>query len=279
MNDVQTQSLQAPIPILTAAHRDHWAMARNHLLSVSPVNRRSLTMVEDALFAVSLDDHGAGNDTADWSRNVFTGQGTGSNRWYDKSLNLVVEANGKCAMLGEHSPVDALTASYVFDHMLKKPCETGASCASIKPSKSNVAVPRLLFEVDETVHQHLNEAREDAGKTIALSDSRVLIWEQYGTTWVKKFAKVSPDAFFQMCLQLAYYKVHKKITATYETASTRQFLHGRTETIRTCSVDTKKLVETWQQQGVDVSVAMCMTVFFLRYEEMVYSPFLSNLDL
>ncbi|KAI9277721.1 acyltransferase ChoActase/COT/CPT [Umbelopsis sp. AD052] len=251
VNDVQTKPLQAPIPILTGAHRDHWAKTRNHLLCVSAVNRNSLTVVEDGLFALSLDDHGVGNDSADWVRNLFTGQGTGSNRWFDKSLNFVVESNGKCALLGEHSPCDALTASYVFDHMLKKPCPPNASTENIQPMKSPVPVERLLFELDETVHQHLQEARDDVAKTIALSDSRVLIWDQYGTTWVKKHAKVSPDAFFQMSLQLAYYKIHKKVNATYETASTRQFLHGRTETIRTCSVDTKKLMEAWQNDQVD----------------------------
>lgn len=216
-----------------------------------------MTVVEDAFFAVSLDDHGVGNDTADWSRNVFTGQGTSSNRWFDKSLNFVVESNGKCALLGEHSPCDALTASYAFDHMLKKPCPPNASTANIQPFKSAAAVERLLFEVDETVHHHLQEARDDTAKTIALSDCRVLIWDQYGTTWVKKYAKVSPDAFFQMSLQLAYYKIHKKVTATYETASTRAFLHGRTETIRTCSVDTKKLVEAWYNDRYDVRIKGC----------------------
>lgn len=248
-----SKPLQAPITIMTGAHRDLWAMARNHLLTISPINRQSLTTIEDAIFAFSLDDHGVGSDTSDWSRNVFTGQGKARNRWFDKSLNFVVEANGKCALLGEHSPCDALTASYVFDHMLKKPCPTGASTSSIKPSKQDITVERLVFETDKTMDKYLEEAKEDTAKTIAFSETTVLIWDQYGTDWVKKVGKVSPDAYFQMCLQLAYYKTHKKVTPTYETASTRKFLHGRTETIRTCSVDTKKFVESWDNKDVDVS--------------------------
>ena len=40
-----------------------------------------------------------------------------------------------------------------------------------------------------------------------------------------------------MALQLAYHKTHNIPTATYETASTRLFRHGRTEVIRTFSED------------------------------------------
>jgi hypothetical protein len=127
------------------------------------------------------------------------------------------------------------------------------------------------------VHQHLQEAREDTAKTIALSDCRVLIWDQYGTTWVKKYAKVSPDAFFQMSLQLAYYKIHKKVTATYETASTRQFLHGRTETIRTCSVDTKKLAEAWYNDRYDVCIQRCAG-YGVLYHSLTDAFFLPNVE-
>lgn len=52
--------------------------------------------------------------------------------------------------------------------------------------------------------------------------------------------KHSPDAYLQMALQLAYHKSHNAPVATYETASTRAFLHGRTDVIRTLSE------ESWQ---------------------------------
>lgn len=50
----------------------------------------------------------------------------------------------------------------------------------------------------------------------------------------------------QMALQLAFYKLHQTVTPTYETASTRAYLHGRTETTRTLSVESKRFVERWQ---------------------------------
>lgn len=45
-----------------------------------------------------------------------------------------------------------------------------------------------------------------------------------------------------MVLQLAWYKSQGKFTATYETALTRIYLHGRTETIRTLTTDSRAFV-------------------------------------
>lgn len=39
----------------------------------------------------------------------------------------------------------------------------------------------------------------------------------------------------QMAMQLAYYRVHKKVVLTYESATTRLYYQGRTETIRPVS--------------------------------------------
>ncbi|KAJ2160471.1 hypothetical protein GGF46_002233 [Coemansia sp. RSA 552] len=58
--------------------------------------------------------------------------------------------------------------------------------------------------------------------------------DEFGSSWIKTLG-VSPDAFFQVVLQAAYYQQHGKPAPTYETASLRRFLHGRTETIRSCT--------------------------------------------
>jgi len=50
----------------------------------------------------------------------------------------------------------------------------------------------------------------------------------YGKNLIKKF-KMSPDAYAQMAIQLAYYRLKGTVRATYESAQTRKFLAGRTE--------------------------------------------------
>jgi len=45
---------------------------------------------------------------------------------------------------------------------------------------------------------------------------------------------MSPDSFIQIAIQMAYIKMYGCPAAHYESASTRKFTSGRTETIRTC---------------------------------------------
>ena len=50
---------------------------------------------------------------------------------------------------------------------------------------------------------------------------------------------LSPYAYIQMALQLAWYRTCGEFTATYETVLTRLFHHARTETIRTFSRESR----------------------------------------
>jgi carnitine O-acetyltransferase len=69
---------------------------------------------------------------------------------------------------------------------------------------------------------------------IAKYDLRVLYYQSYGAESIKTF-KSSPDAWAQMMIQLAYYKFYNINRPTYESASTRKFQLGRTETCRVVS--------------------------------------------
>lgn len=54
-----------------------------------------------------------------------------------------------------------------------------------------------------------------------------------------KVNKVSPDSIMQLGMQLAHYKQFGKFVSTYESCSTAAFRHGRTETMRPCTMHTK----------------------------------------
>ena len=54
---------------------------------------------------------------------------------------------------------------------------------------------------------------------------------------------MSPDAYIQMALQLAYYKDSGgKFALTYEASMTRLYLQGRTETVRSFTQEIKDFV-------------------------------------
>ncbi|RCH80081.1 hypothetical protein CU098_005363, partial [Rhizopus stolonifer] len=252
IHHVETLSKPSPpIPLLTSWQRDKWAVARNHLLTLDPDHRDHLKTIEDALFAVALDDHSNGTAYPAWTKTAFCGHqqlGHGHNRWFDKSITLLIENNGMCAMSGEHSPVDAVVVSWIFDYMLKEPTPGEHSHRFIHPlsvSEPGGSFEHLVFRSDAVLDTYLAQAQEEANQVAELSDSNVLVFEDYGTDWIKKVGRVPPDAFYQMVLQLAYYRAHHQVTATYETAATRRYLRGRTETIRTLSMETKAFVEAF----------------------------------
>lgn len=66
-------------------------------------------------------------------------------------------------------------------------------------------------------------------------------------------AKLSPDAYIQMALQLAWYRTRNSFTATYETVLTRMFKRGRTETLRSYTNDSR----TWILAMSDSHLPVC----------------------
>lgn len=70
-----------------------------------------------------------------------------------------------------------------------------------------------------------------------------MLFQHYGHAFLKRY-KLSPDFFVQQAIQLAYYKTFKFIPAVYETAHTRLFYHGRTETVRSLTNESLAFCKT-----------------------------------
>ena len=74
-------------------------------------------------------------------------------------------------------------------------------------------------------------------------DLHIYNHELFGKGVAKQF-KISPDAFIQMSLQLAYFRDIGHLNLTYESSMTRLFREGRTETVRSCSVESTNWVKS-----------------------------------
>ena len=70
-------------------------------------------------------------------------------------------------------------------------------------------------------------------------DMACFTFRKYGREFIKQ-AKFSPDSFIQMAIQCAFFRIHGIPGAHYESASTRMYAEGRTETIRSCSSESLK---------------------------------------
>ncbi|CAB4018240.1 peroxisomal carnitine O-octanoyltransferase-like [Paramuricea clavata] len=101
----------------------------------------------------------------------------------------------------------------------------------MKVSKVSVAKPvELDFRLDDRSHRSIKTATLQFEKMSSNIGIRSFLWKEYGKAFIKQH-RLHPDTYVQMAIQLADYKLHKRVAATYETASTRQFYHGRTETV------------------------------------------------
>ena len=58
-----------------------------------------------------------------------------------------------------------------------------------------------------------------------------------------KHAGYSPDAYVQVAIQLATYRLWGEQVGTYEATQVRPFLHGRTETTRSVSIESAAFVQ------------------------------------
>ena len=93
----------------TSSNRDDWATARQALLENSgPKMKEALETLQAGALCLCLDDVEPVS-RAECANMLLTGTtASGHNRWFDKSIQLVVANNGKAGFLGEHSMMDGM---------------------------------------------------------------------------------------------------------------------------------------------------------------------------
>ena len=105
--------------------------------------------------------------------------------------------------------------------------------------ESNIPLPaplRLNWDFTpklKTFVDHSFQENESACKDV---DLRLLYFKDFGKGFMKK-ARCSPDGFIQLALQLAYFRDVGAFHLTYEASMTRLYREGRTETVRSCTIE------------------------------------------
>ncbi|KAI9090270.1 acyltransferase ChoActase/COT/CPT [Phlyctochytrium arcticum] len=240
-------SKAAPIGVLTSENRDVWTKTREELLK-SPLSQDALDVIERSAFVVCLDD--TKPVTREESSRACW-HGDGRNRFFDKPIQFIIFDNGKAGFLGEHSMMDATPTNNMCDWIA-----TGLSRDAInhgsKSSSSSVTPRKLEFDVTPAITDKIQTAEQHFDALVAKHDVRVQAFFDYGKDLIKKF-KTSPDAYVQMAIQLAYYKMHGVSRPTYESASTRKFAFGRTETCRSVSLESVAWVKAMEDPSVSIA--------------------------
>jgi carnitine O-acetyltransferase len=112
-------STEPSVGLLTAGHRDTCYEGTHLLSELSPENKSNLDTIQSALFAVCLDDYSTLKNIDLAHHQIFHNHDA-TNRWFDKSIQLIVSNNGRAGINGEHTPSDAVVPGNVMNYVLKK---------------------------------------------------------------------------------------------------------------------------------------------------------------
>ncbi|MFP4482451.1 MAG: choline/carnitine O-acyltransferase [Thermovirgaceae bacterium] len=206
--------------VLTTLKRHEWAHLRNDLLKAHKNNEEALKSIESALFAVCLDD-AAPADIEEAGRLLLSG----NNRWYDKTLQIVVFRDGQAGINFEHSHLDGLPLTRLARTLAQKATKKETTTAWIPSFRE---VPLALTT---KLRGHIERADRKLEKRVSKLGTRLLELP-VGKGDIKRCG-VSPDAFVQIALLLACRNHWGRWVSTSEAVMLRLFEGGRTGVMRT----------------------------------------------
>lgn len=172
-------------------------------------------------------------------------------------------------MLPQHSPYDAMvmvSLCYYIDQTLKLDEGKWKGSTAVR----DLSLPNeMVFVLDQSILNDIENAKQQYYKQA--SDVQIVSYAftGFGKSLIKD-RKLHPDIFVQLALQLAYYRFHGRPGSCYETATTRRFYHGRTETMRPCTVEAVE----WCRAMLDPAVSkmkrqQMMKISFAKHHKLM----------
>ncbi|KAB7506160.1 Carnitine O-acetyltransferase [Armadillidium nasatum] len=226
-----------PVGILTSQNRNAWGKNYKQLCK-DKLNKASFEDIQRSIFLVCIDgpiNKSSGCRANDAALQCIHGNGisgNAGNRWYDKTIQFIIGKKGEVGLTYEHSPAEGPPIANLMDHIVKY---IGGSKQDYQLPAVELSKPkRLMFNIPSDMDYEIENSKSSLESLVQDLEMTCFTFTGFGKNYIKS-QKLSPDSFIQMAIQLAFYRIHKEPGAQYESASTRKFLHGRTETIRSCS--------------------------------------------
>ncbi|XP_008059501.1 peroxisomal carnitine O-octanoyltransferase [Carlito syrichta] len=240
------------IAALTSEERTQWAKAREYLIGLDPENLTLLEKIQSSLLVYSIEDgspHVTPEDYSQITSVLLIGEP--KVRWGDKSYNLISFSNGVFGCSCDHAPFDAMVMVNISYYVDEKILENEGRWKGSEKVRDIPFPEELMFTVDEKILHDINQAKDQYLKEA--SDLQVVSYAF--TSFGKKLTKkktLHPDTFIQLALQLAYYRLNGRPGCCYETAMTRYFYHGRTETMRSCTGEAVRWCHSMQDPSTSL---------------------------
>jgi carnitine O-palmitoyltransferase 2 len=249
VEDLHEEENKYPLGYFTADKRDRWATIREQIERLSEHNQRILTEIDSSIMVICLDEDNPSKLHKNLSKQQRAEYISGRylcynalNRWYDKSFNMIMLSDGTLGLHCEHSWGDGVALLRFCNDIDKDANENGKIHSSI-PSSTNDSIEKLQFQFDDQLKNQLEISKQNYNEFVSKFNVNIFQEPILGKNLLKK-SSLSPDAMMQLGIQMAYYKLHHRFVSTYESCSTAVYKHGRTETIRPVTNETKTFIET-----------------------------------
>ncbi|XP_041649047.1 peroxisomal carnitine O-octanoyltransferase [Cheilinus undulatus] len=258
------------VSALTTEERTRWAMAREHLINIDPHNETILETIQSCLFIISLDEVKPYSSAENYTNMALEAlKGNPTIRWGDKSYNSLVFSDGTFGSNCDHAPYDAMvlvSLCWYVDQQLKATEGKWKGTDVVRP----IPPPEeLVFIVDEKIQSDVRQAKQQYLESTQDLQVVCYAFTAFGKAAIKE-RKLHPDIFVQLAMQLAYFKLHKGPGSCYETAMTRKFYHGRTETMRPCTQDAVNWCKAMMDPMCDVNAKRkAMMLAFLKHDKLM----------
>ena len=229
-----------PVSLLTALDRDSWYSAREQLIEDSPVNADSLREIETSLFGLCIDESII-VDENETPKLLRFGDVRDNyrcfNRWYGLGMHILFTKNGFYSHITDHTVLDGIVPYFIetlYDPISK---------LDLTRFDSHLNVQLIEWRLSEKTRIHLDSTVTKMNHWYRDLDVFSFYFEDFGKSLIDKH-RVYFHGFVQLAIQLAYYRLHNQLTASYQTVSLKSYREGRLEHPITVNEEIETFVES-----------------------------------
>ncbi|KAM7390875.1 hypothetical protein PAMA_008869 [Pampus argenteus] len=234
-------------------------------------NKESVSAIESSIFTLCLDGPVPQASDEMYSisaaKQMLHGEGSqwnSGNRWFDKTLQVrsgkfcshpyIVSAN----LNNEHAfGIGEVMKGFLRTWKLET-TEWGSywrkKLKMMKSPTVPLPMPRKLpFNISAEIRKAIEDAKQSMDILCQDLDTSLTVFDHFGKNFLKAH-KMSPDAFVQIAIQLAYYRMYHRCAVVHEAVTLRQFRLGRIAPICPTSSASAAFVKAFDDPQKQISV-------------------------
>lgn len=212
--------------------------------SIDSGNDEAVSMIEAAAFIVCLDD-GMPSTPSERCNQFFLGMP--SNRWSDKTMQLVICENGVSAFVCEHAMIDGIGIR-PFNQFITKALmqhkpgqgrsedrllgEYNAPNGLVKTEGLDHLVKEYTFITNQVIERHIDRIQQKFSNTYQRIEFTHFRVNTFGKSFLRAHRCPSNHGF-QLVIQLACFLFYGYQPPSWETVSMARFHKGRVDWIQT----------------------------------------------